>query len=120
MSDYQKITIQGRLGRDPEIKETKNGDNMCKFSIANNQWRQGDIITDWYDVISFGSVADFCKEYLKKGFSIILDGTLETHAYVNKKEEAAISRTIRLETKPSFYSIKNKNDDDIEDKELPF
>ena len=79
MASVNKVALLGRLGRDPETKETKTGNNMCKFSVATDG-RDGE--TDWHNVVCFGALAENCGKYLTKGRQVYLEGKLTYNKYV--------------------------------------
>lgn len=56
--------ITGNLGRDPEMKLTKNGKPYCKFTIASS-FKSGDKeYTEWVPVQVWGELAKSCGEIL--------------------------------------------------------
>ena len=69
------LTIDGRLGRNAELKTTSGGTKYIKFTIANNEYERGETITNWYDVITY---SDFTIEHqlnlLTSGTYVIISG----------------------------------------------
>lgn len=72
---YQKITIVGNLGRDPEMRHTQNGKTVTSFSVATKNW-QGE--TTWFRVEVWGKQAENANQYLSKGSKVLVDGTLKS------------------------------------------
>ena len=71
------ITIDGRLGRDAEIKTTPSGVKYVRFSVANTSYVEGKDETIWFDVTSFDThVIERQIEYLKKGKAVYVSGPL--------------------------------------------
>ena len=74
------VNIMGNLTRDPELKNTPSGKNVCKLSIANNRvyTKNSEKVTEvsYFDVDVWGVVAENCARYLKKGNGIIVEGRL--------------------------------------------
>lgn len=86
MVGLNRIQLIGRLGRDPELKNTPNGKKVCSFSMAvNRRWkdREGTSqeVTDWFNIEAWERLAEICGEYLKKGSLIFLEGRLQTDSY---------------------------------------
>jgi single-strand DNA-binding protein len=86
MVGLNRIQLIGRLGRDPEIKQTPSGKTVCVFSMAvNRRWRDSDgeiqEATDWFNVEAWGRLGEICGEYLEKGSLIFLEGRLQTDDY---------------------------------------
>jgi single-strand DNA-binding protein len=78
---YQKITIVGNLGRDPEMRYTPQGTPVTNFSVATNRkWTNADGTpgeeTTWFRVSAWGRTAEVCNEYLSKGRQVLVEGQL--------------------------------------------
>ncbi|MBI3731973.1 MAG: single-stranded DNA-binding protein [Chloroflexi bacterium] len=79
---YQKTTIIGNLGGNPELKYLVNGTAVTSFSMAVNNQRknpEGEVVkeTTWFRVSVFGKQAESCAEYLTKGRMVLVEGTLK-------------------------------------------
>ena len=82
-----RITIIGRLGRDPEAKTTQGGKTFCTFSVAvTEKWKDGSGTqqerTEWFDVSNFTKSADACVKYLEKGSLVAVEGKLESREWM--------------------------------------
>ena len=77
------IQFQGRLTRDPEARQTKNGNQMVTVNVAVDGQRgpQGDQATAFYRVAVFGRRGDFVMKYFHKGSPIMVAGTLNPSLY---------------------------------------
>ena len=78
---YQRITIVGNLGRDPELRYLPNGTPTTSLSVATNNTytnQQGEQVkeTTWFRVSVFGKQAESCSQYLTKGRSVLVEGRL--------------------------------------------
>lgn len=85
MSGVNRVILLGRLGSDPELKETKGG-NVAKFSLATSrEWtdesgkRQSNV--QWHKIVVWGKLADLCGKYLVKGQQAYVEGELETRSW---------------------------------------
>ncbi len=81
------VAIMGRLTRDPELKTTQSGVNVCRFSIACDRSfvRQGEERkADFIDIVAWRQQADFVCKYFGKGSLIAVDGRLQTESYQAK------------------------------------
>ena len=83
MPALNRVQLIGRLGKDPETRYTPNGKKYCRFSVAvDRRWRSADgenkEATDWFNVESWGRLAEVCQAYLAKGRLIYLEGRLQT------------------------------------------
>lgn len=78
-----RITLIGRLTRDPETKTTSTGKKLVEFSIAvNKRIKPKDgADADFFYVKAWGQTADYISEYITKGRLISVDGRMETNQY---------------------------------------
>jgi single-strand DNA-binding protein len=76
----QKITIIGRLGRDPRKNESQSGRAFTSFTVAVNDRYRGEDRTYWYDVMAFDPDRFNVLKYIKKGSSVVVVGTLHAEA----------------------------------------
>ncbi|MDX6426172.1 MAG: single-strand DNA-binding protein [Gaiellaceae bacterium] len=82
MSDINRVTLVGRLTRDPELRGLPSGTSVLNLGLAVNG-RQKDQSGNWtekpnfFDVKVFGAQADMLANHLSKGRRIGVDGRLE-------------------------------------------
>jgi single-strand DNA-binding protein len=82
MSDINRVTLVGRLTRDPELRGLRSGTSVLNIGLAVNG-RQKDKSGNWtekpnfFDVKVFGAQADMLANHLSKGRRIGVDGRLE-------------------------------------------
>lgn len=75
---YHKISMIGRVGRDPEMKTVKGGLQLSSFSIAVDIHGKAkdQKVTIWPKITVFDTAADFVKEHVKKGDLVLVEGRL--------------------------------------------
>lgn len=93
---FNKITIVGYLGRDPELRHTPQGTPVCKFSVATTERRknaqgEADEITTWFRVTVWGRQAELASEYLSRGRQVYVEGRLRLEEYVDREGHTRIS-----------------------------
>lgn len=74
------ITIDGRLGKDPEVRHTTSGKTVVNFTIANQRNKEE---TDWFDCVAWERTAEFISNYFKKGDGINIEGRLQQERWQN-------------------------------------
>lgn len=81
-----KVTIIGRLGKDPDLRYSPSGTAIASITVATNyntkdadgNWTTQ---TEWHSVKVFGKQAEFVGEYLKKGRLAYVEGRLQTSSW---------------------------------------
>lgn len=79
------LSITGRLGRDPELKTTRNDKTVTNFSIANETGWGDNKTTSWFEVAVWGKLAEVADKYLKKGMKVGLVGEVSIRSYEDKE-----------------------------------
>ena len=80
-ADLNRVTLVGRLTRDPELRHLPSGDPLASMRVAVNS-RHRDESGNWgdkanfFDVTVFGRQADTVTQYMSKGRRIGVDGRL--------------------------------------------
>ncbi len=100
MASVNKVILIGNLGRDPEIRYLPSGDAIANLRIATTEnWKDknGDKqeATEWHTVVFFGRQAEVCGQYLKKGSSIYVEGSLRTRKWQGQDGQDRYSTEIR-------------------------
>ncbi|MCI7759393.1 MAG: single-stranded DNA-binding protein [[Eubacterium] saphenum] len=84
---YNRVILMGRLTRDPELKTTASGVNVCSFSIAVDRRFQAkgeEKKADFFNIVAWRQQGEFVSRYFKKGNMILVEGELQTRQYTNK------------------------------------
>jgi single-strand DNA-binding protein len=76
----------GNLGRDPAMRYTPDGQAVTSFSMAATHTRISEDgarrdSTEWFNVISWGSLAEICSQYLSRGRRVYVEGELRTRGW---------------------------------------
>ena len=71
-----KVIVQGRLTRDPDLRATTTGKNVVNFSVACERDREvnGERQTDFIDCVAWASTAEFISKYYRKGMMAFIVG----------------------------------------------
>ena len=81
-----KVLLIGNLGADPEIKYSANGNAIANLRLATTEGRKNrdgewEDVTEWHRVVMFGKQAETCKDYLRKGSKIFIEGRIQTRSW---------------------------------------
>ena len=82
-----KITVMGRMTKDPELRRTQSGTAVASFTIAverDYKPEGGEKETDFLDVVAWRKTAEFVCRYFAKGRMAVIDGRLQTRKWTDK------------------------------------
>jgi single-strand DNA-binding protein len=76
----------GNLTRDPDLRQTPTGQNVCSFSLALNrsykdkdgEWKDA---TDFVDIVAWGPLGERVAQYLSKGRRCFVQGRLQSRSW---------------------------------------
>lgn len=83
------VTVIGRVGRDPETVETKNGNKLLKFSVAADRRKNDDRGPMWVNINVWNGLEGNMP--IAKGSALTIVGYLDTNVYTNKNGETVTS-----------------------------
>ena len=83
-----KVILVGNLGADPEVRRMPSGDPIVNLSVATSEsWRDKSSgerkeKTEWHRVVIFNeNIVKVAENYLKKGSTVYVEGSLQTRKY---------------------------------------
>ena len=82
-----RVTLQGRLVADAELRYTPSGVAVANFRVAcdrNVKNDQGERDADFINVVCWKGTAEFVAKWFHKGDMIVLEGRLQTRNYEDK------------------------------------
>ena len=103
-----KIFLQGRLTRDPELRRTGSGTAVTSFSLACDRdfkSQSGDKETDFIEVVAWKNTAEFVSKYFSKGRMAVVEGRLQIRDWTDK---AGSKRTTAVVVADNVYFADSK------------
>ncbi len=97
---HNKVSLIGRLGKDPAIKVFNPNSSVAEFPLATTEtykdkdgkWVE---LTDWHNIkIPNKFMAERAEKYLHKGSFIFLEGKLRTRSYDKDGEKKYITEVV--------------------------
>ena len=82
-----RIILQGRLCKDPELRRTGNGTAVTSFTLAVDRdfkSQSGEKETDFIDIVAWRSTAEFVSKYFAKGRMAVVEGHLQIRDWTDK------------------------------------
>jgi len=116
-----RITVIGRLGRDPEMRFTPAGQAVTSFSLASDNKRNGEDNTEWFNCSAWGKLAEICNQYLTKGSQVYVEGPLTKREYETKDGEKRSSLEVNVNNLQMLGGNQSGNEatEDVVDYEPP-
>lgn len=127
-----KLTIIGNLTRDPELRTTTTGINVCGFTVAVNRPRagQGQPEADFFEVTAWREKGENCARYLSKGKKVCVIGPVSVETYtahdgsVKAKMKVTADEieflSAKDESRQETKTDKQSGFEQVETDELPF
>lgn len=86
MRSVNKVILIGNLTRSPELKNTTSGQSIVTFGLATNrQWTTSSgekrNSAEFHECVAWAKLAEICKDYLKKGMLVYVEGYLKTRSW---------------------------------------
>ncbi len=84
------VTLIGRLGNDPEMKNVGENRHMVRFSLATDDYyndSEGKRVTDtqWHNIVAWGKTAELAGKLLSKGRETAIRGKLTNRSWEDKE-----------------------------------
>lgn len=87
---YNKVSLIGHLGKDPEVRHLESGATVARFSMATNEnyrdksgnWQT---LTEWHDIVAWRNLAERVERDLKKGSLVFVEGKLTTRKWQDRE-----------------------------------
>jgi len=100
MGGVNKVILVGRLGIDPESRETPAGSTVTNFTLATSEtWTQDgekQERTEWHRIVAWNRQAEICRDYLNKGSQVYIEGRLQTRRWTDENEVERFTTEIVL------------------------
>lgn len=117
----QQLTIIGNLTKEPELRTTNTGKEVCSFTVAVNRRKtpnNQEPGADYFRVSAWEERGRTCNKYLHKGSKVCVVGTVSVRPYTNNQGEPAANLEVKADD-VEFLSPKNAGTI-VEDPDDPF
>lgn len=83
MRSINKVILIGNVTRDPEMRQTPNGQNVATFGLATNrEWVTRDKnrhnLAEFHNLVAWANLADIVSKFVRKGKLLYIEGYLKT------------------------------------------
>lgn len=102
--NLNRVSLIGRLGKDPEVRTTQDGREIANLSLATSEtWKDRTTgerkeKTEWHKLVIFNeNLVKTAKSYLKKGSLVFVEGQLQTRKWTDQKGQEKYSTEVVLQ-----------------------
>jgi single-strand DNA-binding protein len=99
-----KVILVGNLGKDPEVRATQSGSEICNLTIATGEtWKDKSTgerkeKTEWHRVVIFNeNLVKVAENYLRKGSKVYIEGSIQTRKWADQSGVEKFSTEIVLQ-----------------------
>ena len=107
------IVIMGRLTREPELRTTQSGVNVCSFTVAVDRdfggRDGGERQTDFFDCSAWRQTGEFVSKYFHKGSMIVVSGRMQSRKYQDRDGNNRTAWDVQAD---NVYFGESKRDND--------
>ena len=97
-----KVILVGNLGKDPEVRATQDGREICNLTLATSDtWKDKSTgerkeKTEWHRVVVFNdALVGVIERYVSQGSKILIEGSLQTRKWTDKNgQERATTEVV--------------------------
>ena len=87
-----RVLLKGKVEEDPETRYTTSGTAVTTFtlitiSIHKNKEGEDYKRTEWHKIVTIGPIAEKCRDYVKKGYSIFIQGSIKTRSWTGRDKQ---------------------------------
>lgn len=80
-----KMVLQGRMVKDPELRRTQSGTSVCSFTVAWSETVKERETSLFLDCVAWQSTAEMLCKYFCKGKELVVEGRLTSRSYADKE-----------------------------------
>ena len=112
-----RLTIIGNLTRDPELRTTPSGTNVCSFTVAVNRRSRRDAQNnnqpeaDFFRVSAWNQLGETCARYLAKGRKVAVVGPVSVRTYQGSDGQTRASLEV-MANEVEFLSSRSEGESD--------
>lgn len=98
-----KVTLIGRLTKDPEVRVTAGAGSeqltIARYTLAIDRKfkKDGQATADFIPCVAMGKAGEFAQKYLKQGTKIAVNGRIQTGSYTNKDGQKVYTTDVMIE-----------------------
>lgn len=83
MANLNRIILVGKVGDNPEVRTTVDGQPITKFKLSVDRWAKpgSPAEADVVDIVCWARLAEICGQYVKKGSMVLVEGRIQNRSF---------------------------------------
>ena len=117
-----KLFITGNLTKNPELRTTSAGKEVCTFTVAVNRRKTGNNQqqeADFFRVSAWDGLAKSCGQFLAKGRKVAVVGSVSVHTFQTQTGETKAQLEVNA-SDVEFLSPKGDGFTQVDEPDDPF
>ena len=124
MLNLNRVELIGRMGRDPELRNTQDGKKVATINFATGEtWKdrngQRQETTEWHRLVAWGKTAELFEKHVRKGDYLRIVGSLKTRKWTDQQGQDRYSTEI-IVREVGFLEPKEGQPEAVADDEIPY
>lgn len=115
---FNRVTLIGHLGADPEIKSLHSGGAVANFSMATSEsWKDKQTgerrsKTEWHRIVVYNEgLVKIAEQYLHKGSKVYVEGQLQTRKWEKDGVERYITEIVMSNFNGKIMMLDSKDEE---------
>ena len=110
MLNMNRATLVGHAGRDPEMRDLKNGGRAATFTLATTEkWTDGEgrpgEATEWHRIVVYGPTVETVGKMLRKGDRVMVEGRIATRSFTDREGNDRVVTEIVVSRRQGMVNI---------------
>ena len=121
------VALIGRVGQDPQVRNTGGGKTVANFSLAVDEGFGDRKVTHWIPVVAWEKTAELISQYVSKGSQLAVEGRLQVRSWEdrdgNKRQttEVVANRVDFLSKSETKRQSRSQNEPvEVGEEDIPF
>ena len=125
MLNLNRVELIGRMGREPELRNTQDGKKVATINFATSEtWKdrsgQRQEATEWHRLVAWGKTAELFEKHIRKGDYLRIVGSLKTRKWTDQQGQDRYSTEINVREVGFLEPRDGQPESAVAENEIPY
>lgn len=125
MLNLNRVELIGRMGREPELRNTQDGKKVATINFATSEtWKdrggQRQEATEWHRLVAWGKTAELFETHIRKGDYLRIIGSLKTRKWTDQQGQDRYSTEINVREVGFLEPKDGQPESAVAENEIPY